>query len=543
MLTVYCGALALTETTAGRVQEKHMSSLAQVIRRTVQVRGRETATRFNGRTRSWVEFQQRIACLAGGLHGLGVQEGDRIACLALNSDRYMEFYFGVAWSGAVFVPINTRLAPAEVLYWLNDSGSSVIFIDDFFITTITEIRDRLKTVEHFVYMGDGDVPEGCLPFESLVTQHAPAEVTQRSDDDLVGVFYTGGTTGRSKGVMLSHRNLTYNVLQSLPILDVVEEDVYLHAAPMFHLADAFGMLVATTMGLTQVFVPAFEPTAVLKILQDEKVTVAVLVPTMVNMLVHHPNLGDFDLSDLRQILYGASPMPEAVILRVMEALPHTSLIQAYGQTEASPIATLLEARYHTVSGPYAGKLKAAGKAIPGTDLAILDESGNQLPVGEVGEVCLRGDNVMLGYWNLPEITKDTLRGNWLHTGDGGRMDEDGLLYIVDRVKDMIVSGGENVYSAETEQAIYAHQAVAECAVIGIPHDSWGEQVHAIVRLKEGESLTEEALIKHCKTLIAAYKCPKSIGFRQEPLPLSGAGKILKKDLRAPFWEGKDRNVS
>jgi len=519
-----------------------MSSFAQLIRRTAQVRGGKTATRFKGRSHTWAEFQDRISRLAGGLHSLGVKEGDRAACLALNSDRYMEFYFGVAWAGAVFVPINNRLAPAEILYWLNDSGSTVLFVDDAFLAAIEEIRDQMETVEHLVYLGDDEVPQGYLPFEELVAGRASVEATQRNGDDLVGIFYTGGTTGRSKGVMLSHRGLTYNVLQSLPVLGVVEKDVYLHAAPMFHIADGLGMLAATTMGCTHVFVPAFEPEQVMKTMQDEKVSNVLLVPTMVNMLVNHPNLPEYDLSQLKHIMYGGSPMPEAVLRKAMEVMPNTRFVQAYGQTEASPAITLLGPEYHTTSGPYAGKLMAAGKAVLGIDLAIMDEQDIPLPLGEVGEICIRGDNVMLGYWNRPGMTAEAMRGGWLHTGDGGRLDEDGLLFVVDRVKDMIVSGGENVYSAETEQAIYQHPAISECAVIGIPHHTWGEKVHAIVCLKKGESVTESELIDHCKTLIAAFKCPKSIEFRDDPMPLSGAGKILKKDLRAVYWEEQDRNV-
>ncbi len=519
-----------------------MSSLPQVIRRTAQVCGSKTATRFNGRSHSWAEFQERISRLAGSLHGLGLKEGDRAACLALNSDRYMEFYFGVAWSGAVFVPINNRLAPAEIIYWLNDSGSSILFVDDAFLSAIEPIREHLKTVEHYIYLGDGELPDGYLSYEELVAGHAPIEATRRNGADLAGIFYTGGTTGRSKGVMLSHRNLTYNVLQSQPILGLVQENTYLHAAPMFHIADGLGMMVATTMGCSHAFVPAFEPAQVLQTMQDEQVSHVLLVPTMVNMLVNYPDLADYDLSRLQQIFYGASPMPEAVLLKAMAGIPHISFVQAYGQTEASPVVTLLGPEYHTTSGPYAGKLTAAGKAIPGTDMVIMDEEGNPLPAGEVGEICVRGDHVMLGYWKQPDVTEETLRGGWLHTGDGGRLDEDGMLFVVDRVKDMIVSGGENVYSAETEQAIYTHPAVAECAVIGIPHDTWGEEVHAIVRLKEGQLHTEAELIDHCRTLIAAYKCPKSIEFRTDPLPLSGAGKILKKDLRAEYWRGQGRNV-
>ncbi|NOX51981.1 MAG: long-chain fatty acid--CoA ligase, partial [Gammaproteobacteria bacterium] len=264
--------------------------------------------------------------------------------------------------------------------------------------------------------------------------------------------------------------------------------------------------------------------------------------TMINMLVNHPHLPAYDLSNLKYMLYGGSPMPEAVLRKAIEVIPDVAFVQAYGQTEASPVITLLGPEYHTISGPYAGKLKAAGKAVAGIDLVIFDEHDAPLPIGEVGEICIRGENVMLGYWNLPDMSKETLRGGWLHTGDGGRLDQDGVLFVVDRVKDMIVSGGENVYSAETEQAIYAHPAVAECAVIGIPHGTWGEQVHAIVRLNQGASVTDRQLIDHCRTLIAAFKCPKSIEFHDQPLPLSGAGKILKKDLRAAYWEGKSRNV-
>jgi long-chain acyl-CoA synthetase len=333
------------------------------------------------------------------------------------------------------------------------------------------------------------------------------------------------------------------VLQALPYFDVSADDVFLHAAPMFHLADGFYCMMAATLGCTNVIVPAFEPGLVMQTLQDEGITSALLVPTMINMVVNHPELPNYDLSRLRSLLYGASPMPEAVILKAMKVIPHVEFYQAYGQTESSPVITVMGPEYHTTSGPKAGKLTGAGRAVAGIELAILDDDENVLPVGEVGEVCIKGDNVMLGYWNLPDVTADALKGGWLHTGDGGRLDEEGMLFIVDRVKDMIVSGGENVYSAETEQAIYAHPAVAECAVIGIPHESWGEQVHAIVVLKAAQSLTENELMDHCKTLIAGYKCPRSVQFRDEPLPLSGAGKILKKDLRAPFWADEDRNVS
>jgi long-chain acyl-CoA synthetase len=243
------------------------------------------------------------------------------------------------------------------------------------------------------------------------------------------------------------------------------------------------------------------------------------------------------------VLYGASPMPEAVITKALVVLPHTRFFQAYGQTETAPILTMLRPEYHVTKGALAGKLKSAGQSIPGVDIAIMDDGDRIVQPREVGEICARGPNVMLGYRNLPEQTDRTLRGGWLHTGDGGYLDEEGFLFIVDRVKDMIVSGGENVYSAEVENAIYEHASVAQCAVIGVPSEKWGEQVHAIVVPKPGQTLDADGIIAHCRERIAGFKCPRSVSFRSEALPLSGAGKILKTELRKPFWEGRDRNVN
>jgi len=513
--------------------------LARLVRRAAQVNAHGIATRMEGRERSWAQFADRIARLAGALRGLGIEPGQRIAMLALNSDRYLEYFFAVAWSGGVFVPINTRLAPPEIHYWLTDSGSRVLFLDAHFAPQLPGIRAQVPGVAHCVFVGDGPAPEGCLDFEELIVSHAPVADAARTGDDLAGLFYTGGTTGRSKGVMLSHRNLTINALQLLAPLDADGNDRYLHAAPMFHLADGAMTFTFTTLAAGHVFIEAFEPERTLRAIEEHRITWTLLVPTMVNMLVHHPKIASFDLSSLRGLVYGASPMPEAVIRRAMEVVPHVRFYQAYGQTEAAPALTVNGPEHHDPDGPY---LRAAGVAVPGVELAIHDEHGDEVPRGTVGEVCARGENVMLGYWNLEAETRETLRDGWLHTGDGGFMDEHGVLTIVDRVKDMIISGGENVYSAEVESAIHQHPAVAECAVIGIPHEKWGEQVHAIVRLHEPGAVDEDGLIAHCKRLIAGYKCPRSVEFREAPLPLSGAGKVLKKELRAPYWKDRDRAV-
>jgi len=517
------------------------SSLCQLIRRTVQLRPQSIATQFGERQRTWAELQDRITRLAGSMRELGVHDGDRVAILALNSDRYYEYYFAVAWAGAVFVPINTRLAPAEVAYWLNDSASSVLFVDETLLPSFRAAESQLESVNTRVYLGDGETPDGFLRHEDLI-DHEPIPPSNRRGDDLAGIFYTGGTTGRSKGVMLSHRGLTLNPLQAQSVVQFRPSDVLLHAAPMFHIADGFLCMASATHGVKSVILPGFDPTLVLRSFQVDGITQTLLVPTMIGMVVNHPEVEKYDLSGVKRVLYGASPMPERIIVRAMEVMPTAEFVQAYGQTETSPILTILESEYHVTSGPKAGRLGSAGRALPGVEISIQDEEGNEVPRGTVGEVCARGDNIMIGYWQLPEVTEEAFRGGWLHTGDGGYMDQDGFVFIVDRVKDMIVTGGENVYSAEVENAVYQHSAVAECAVIGIPHDDWGEQVHAIVRLKPEASTTEQELIDHCRSLIAGFKCPRGVTFREDPLPLSGAGKVLKRELRKPYWQDQSRSV-
>lgn len=518
-------------------------SLSRLVKRAVQVSPAALATECGARRRSWTEFGTRVARLAAGLRDVGLGAGDRVAMLALNSERYFEYLFAVAWAGGVLVPINTRLAPPEIAYWLSDSGSMMLLIDDHFLGVLPKLRDAVPAVRTLIYAGDGATPAGFVSFETLIENNAPAADAGRHGDQLAALFYTGGTTGRSKGVMLSHRNLVTNALHMLPDLEFGQHEKILHAAPMFHLADGAMSVAAAAVGAASCFIPSFTPEATLAAIERYRVTRTVLVPTMINMLLQHAESRRRDLSSLRWLLYGGSPMPEAVMRAAITALPHVRFVQAYGQTEAAPVLTMLRPDYHVVDGALAGKLKSAGQALPDIEVAILDENDCEVPRGTVGQICARGDNVMLGYWNLPELSTQTLAHGWLHTGDGGYMDADGFVYVVDRLKDMIVSGGENVYSAEVENALYQHPAVAECVVIGIPHETWGEQVHAIIRLKPDVVVHTNDLLEHCKALIATYKCPRSIELRSEPLPVSGAGKILKAELRRPFWVGHDRSVA
>jgi long-chain acyl-CoA synthetase len=523
-------------------QELIMLSITQLIRRTVQAQGNRLATVDGERTQTWAEFEHKIACFAGGLKKLGVEEGDCVAILALNSDRYFEFMYGAVWAGALFQPVNTRLAGPEVVYWLNDSEAKVLFVDAAFAPLIETIKDQLLHVQSYVFVDDGELPSGCLPYND-VTSADPVPDAAREGDDVAGLYYTGGTTGRSKGVMLTHANIVSNALQTLAVMDCRPADRILHVAPMFHIADAFICMTSAAIGGTNYFLPAFDPVSSMKAVQGYQIERMLMVPTMINMLVNHPEASSHDLSSLRVVLYGASPMPESVIKKAIEVLPGAGFFQAYGQTEAAPCITALTPDRHTFSGELAGKIKSAGQALPTIELAILDEQNELVATGVVGEVCIKGPNVMKGYRNMPEQTASTIVDGWLHTGDGGYLDEDGFLFIVDRVKDMIISGGENVYSAEVENVIHQHEAVNQCAVIGIPSDKWGEQVHAIIVLNEGATATEKDIITHCKALIAGFKCPRSVTFRTEPLPLSGAGKILKTELRKPYWDGVGRSVN
>ncbi|MBL6612716.1 MAG: long-chain fatty acid--CoA ligase [Reyranella sp.] len=517
--------------------------LTQALHRAVQQHPRRVAVRFGGRERTYLEFADRVARLAGALQGLGLQAGDRVAMLALNSDRYLEYQMAVPWAGGVINPCNTRWSAAELLYSLDDSGSSILLVDETYRALVESFRTHSSSLREVVYCGEGEPPPGMHGYEALLAAAAPAADALRRGEDLAGIFYTGGTTGFPKGVMLSHTNLCSSALALRADGLAAPDGTYLHAAPMFHLAD-MGMAMAQWIeGNSHSVVPAFNPETVLDVLERDRVTHLLLVPTMIQMLVDHPAMRrPRDLGALQTIIYGASPIAEAVLDRAMSALPGVGFVQAYGMTELSPLATINPARYHTAEGRKLGKLRSAGRAGYCTEVRIVDAQGVEVPRGSVGEVAVRGPNVMQGYWRQPELTARAVRGGWMHTGDGAYMDEDGFIFVVDRLKDMIISGGENVYSGEVENALAQHPAVQACAVIGIPSAQWSESVHAVVVLKTGHTADAEALIAHCKSLIAGYKCPRSVDFA-EALPLSGAGKVLKTTLRDPYWQGRPRGVA
>lgn len=515
----------------------------QALHRAVQQTPDRIAVRFGERKRTFREFADRVARLAGGLQKLGMQMGERVAMLALNSDRYLEYQMAVPWGGGVLNPCNTRWALAEILYSLEDSRTTILLVDEAFRALGESLRVESSTLRQVIYCGDGEVPSGMHGFEALIASTAPIADVVRRGDDLLGIFYTGGTTGFPKGVMLSHGNLCSAGLALHADGLTSAGGIYLHAAPMFHLADMGLAAAQWVAGNTHSVVPSFAPEQVLDTIEVHRVTHVMLVPTMIQMLVDSSAMQTpRDLSSLQTIMYGASPMSETLLDIAMQAFPNVGFLQAYGMTELAPLATILPALYHTAGGRKLKKLRSAGRPGLCVEVQIIDAQGREVPRGVVGEIAVRGPNVMLGYWDKYEATTQVLRNGWMHTGDGGYMDEDGFVFIVDRVKDMIISGGENVYSAEVENVVVQHPAVAACAVIGIPSDEWGETVHAVVVCRPESSVAPEEIIAHCKLKIAGYKCPRSVSFCKA-LPLSGVGKVLKTELRKPFWEGRNRQVS
>ena len=519
-----------------------MFALTQSLRRAVQIRPNGISTIFGATRRTWTQTADRVARIAGALSALGVRRGDRIAILALNSDRYFELLYAVPWIGAVAVPLNTRLAAPEIEYILEDSGAVALFVDAAMSAHLPALAGRMPAVRTVIWLDDTPLPTGAKGFEELAA-HTPTADVGAHDGEVAGLFYTGGTTGRSKGVMLTHTNLVVNALNAVAGIGFNGDTTYIHSGPMFHLADTASTFAVTLATGRHVFVPRFDPVDTLAAIQAEKVTNATLVPTMVNMVVNHPRFAEFDVSSLKLVLYGASPMPEGVIRKAMAVMPRVRFMHAYGMTEAAPIVTLLDPRYTTLEGPYAGKHKSCGQTAHSVEVKVVDADRRELPCGIPGELAIRGANIMKGYWNKPDATAAVLEDGWYYSGDGAYMDDEGFVYIVDRLKDMIISGGENVYSAEVENAISLIPEVAEVAVIGVPDERWGERVHAIVVRKAGTTLTAEQVIAHCHAQIAGYKCPKSVDFRDTPLPLSGAGKILKRELREPYWKGLAKAVN
>ena len=489
------------------------------LRHARQVYGDNPAFEHGGRSAAWREFYGIVENCAHRLRGLGIEKGDRVAVLLANSPEFLELYYAVAMAGAIIVPLNTRWGVQEMRSTIQDSGSKLLIVDDRFANIAEQLGVRLTH-----------------PFPPVST--GPAfEYEDPHEDDVYGLFYTSGTTGGPKGAMLTHRNFYSNTLHGLaapPGFSIGAR--YLHAAPMFHLADIGFVHMVTLRGGCHLFVPAFEPKAVMEAIHRHRVTDGVLLPTMINMLLNHPDFGKYDLSCLKHVRYGGSPMPQSLLREAMDKIG-CGFAQGYGMTETSPLLTWMTPEEHLLNGDgnRCNPMKSAGRPIAGVEVRVVDAMDRDVPTGEVGEIIARGPNIMKGYWNRPDVNAEVLRGGWMHTGDLGYFDDGMYLYIADRKKDMIKTGGENVYSPEVEAAIVAHPAVLEGAVIGVPDAVWGESIRAVVVLRPGAEASADDIIAWCRDCLTHFKCPRSVVFT-DVLPKGGTGKIQKQVLRARFGE-------
>ena len=516
-------------------------NLTQPLHKALIERPNAEAMLCGGRRTDWATFVDRVARLAAVLQAHGVKPGDRVGMLGLNSDHYLAFLYASWWAGAVINPVNIRWSPKEIAYSLDDCDTRLLLVDEHFHAATAGLQSLSNSLATLMHWGNGPAPAGALDGPALVAAATPVPDALRSGSDLAAVMYTGGTTGRPKGVMLSQANLYINVLSANLAAQRPVDSVGINTAPMFHVGGMALALQLIQRLSRQVILPGFDELPVLNAIAEERGTETFLVPTMLKRLIEHSRFAEFDTDCLQLVLYGAAPIDEALLAAAQLALPAAGFCQLYGMTELSPVVTALPAWCHAPGQP-TERLRSVGRPVPIAELRIVDVDDQPVPHGTVGEIVARGPMVMQGYWAQPEQTASALRGGWMHTGDGGRMDDDGFLYVVDRIKDMIVSGGENVYSAEVENAITQLPQVSMAAVIGVPDDRWGERVHAVVVLRPGKALSADEVIAHCRSQIAGYKCPRSVEFR-EALPITAAGKIQKVELRAPFWAGRSRNVN
>lgn len=448
------------------------------------------------------------------------RERRRVAVLADNGHRYVELHHAALLGAGPIVPLNTRLTPDDLVGTVDDAEPALLVADDHHAEVALDVVAR-STCSPVAIAGTGQYDELVASGDAVI----PAEP---DEDDLAVLMYTGGTTGRPKAAMLTHRAEVLNAYHVDRVLDFGRHRRHLHQVPMFHAA-AIGQILAVPMnGGCSVVLPRFEPQAVLDAVEREAVDQTVMVPSSIAMLLDHPSFDPARLTTLRDLVYGASPMPSALLQRVRAVLPRVRLHQGYGMTESAQAVTVLGDDDHRDGGP---RLRSAGRPVPGVEVSIRDEEGQPIDPGEVGEVWARGGNFFSGYWRRPEETATALIDGWFRSGDIGRVDDGGYLFLLDRAKDMIKTGGENVYSVEVEEALASHPAVAQVAVIGVPDPTWGERVHAVVTRRAGATPTKDELTAHARRTIAGFKVPRSVEIRDEPLPLSGAGKVLKRSLR------------
>ncbi|MFN3233318.1 MAG: fatty acid--CoA ligase [Alphaproteobacteria bacterium] len=518
---------------------RDFSTLADTIRYWAGERPQTPATIFEGRTTSYETFDRHASQIANGIIAAGVKPQSRVGYLGKNSDLYFELLFGTAKSNTVMVGINWRLAPPEVEYIANDAQVEMLFVDQEFFGLVDQIRDSLGTVKVFVAMsGRHDEWQDFQAWRDAQSDEDP--MVPIASDDVCVQMYTSGTTGRPKGVQMTNFgffSLRESESRAGEWARFEEDDVIMVPMPVFHIGGTGWGFYGFYNGVPVVILAQADPGLIIQAIQEHKVTKVFVVPAVLQFMLQHELSRNADFSHVRVVLYGASPIPEDTLVKAMETFK-CPFVQMYGMTETNGTIVYLPFEEHKIGSE---RLKAAGKPYDVVEAKIVDTDGNEVPTREVGEIWLKTPSIMKGYWNLPEATAEATEGGWYHSGDAGYVDEEGYIYVFDRVKDMIVSGGENIYPAEVESALSRHEAVSDIAVIGVPSERWGEEVKAVIVKAGGSDVTEEEIIEFARTQIAGYKCPKSVDFVEE-LPRNPSGKLLKKDLREPYWEGVDRRV-
>jgi long-chain acyl-CoA synthetase len=515
-----------------------MATVADITRHHAKIRPDAVALYFEGQRLTYDELDRRTNRVANGLIAEGVRPQARVAILSKNTPAFFELWFGAAKADVVLVPVNFRLAPPEAAFVVEDAGAQLLFVGADFYPLVEKIAGELKSVRKIIAL---DGPHGSW------TSYADWLAVQPERDPVLPIatancaiqMYTSGTTGRPKGAQLSHANLLTLLPGALEQFGNWHEgDVNLVCMPLFHIGGSGWGLIGFYRGIESVLMRDPDPAAILRLIPEYRITKAFFVPALLLFLLQQPQCAETDFSSLELIAYGASPAPLDLVRRAVKVFG-CGLAQVYGLTETTGAITYLGPEPHNAGDTE--RLKSCGQAMTGVELRVVGADGKEVATGEVGEVICRTPQIMLGYWNQDEATSQAIRGGWFHTGDAGYLDADGYLYIYDRVKDMIISGGENIYPAEVENALFGHPAIADVAVIGVPDDKWGEAVKAVVVRKPGVEVTPEDLIVFARERIAGYKVPRSIDF-VDALPRNPTGKILKRELRKPYWAGQERQV-
>lgn len=516
-----------------------MPNIADIPRVQAERLGDAAALWFEGEVTTYADLDRYASQIANGLISAGVQPGDRIAYLAKNSDLYYEIVVGAAKSRSALAGLNYRLAAPELKFILTDAKAKILFVSEEFFDVISQIAGECPDLEHIITLdGSHDSWPSYSAWRDGQSTEDPG-LTAEPNDDVIQL-YTSGTTGLPKGVCLTNANY-YSFFSQAGTMDWAaydEGDHVMNAMPLFHVAGVNVGLLALAQGSKVYILKEVDPMLILKLIEEDRIKHAFWVPAVIMLLTQMPNVEKVDFSSLHMVTYGASPIAESLLIHAQK-LMGCNFCQVYGLTETTGGGTYLPPEAHD---PAWGKLRSCGVPYPGTIVRCVDGDGEPVPTGEIGEIVIRSGFVMKGYWNRPEATEDAIRNGFFHTGDAGYFDEDGFLFIYDRIKDMIVSGGENVYPAEVENALFSHPEIADVAVIGVPDEKWGEAVKAVIVVEDGKNPTDEDIMSYVRERIAGYKCPKSID-RVEALPRNPSGKVLRKDLREKYWEGIDRRVS